>query len=219
MTTAWNRATTVIALADELEVPTLPDHLREFLAHQLDANTSFQPWAMPTGHIKVFHSASATFVSPSDPSGIGCTCCEQIQAMPSWYCGPEHYYDTVFVNTDDTHEGVQSMDMGHVLCFFLLPCMNSLSYPCALIHWFDYIANEPDELTGMWMVKPSFLDNRSRHLSVIHVDTIIRAVHLIPIFGQERVLPFITFHNSLDIYCGFYINHLVDHHAFELCST
>ena len=121
----------------------------------------------------------------------------------------------VFVNTDDGREGMLGMHVAWVLCLFVLPCTDGLSYPCALIHWFDYIAEDPDELTGMWMVKPS-LANRTRDLTVIHINTIVRATHLIPIFGRECVLPFVTFHNSLDTYHSFYINHFVDHHVFEL---
>ncbi|KIN95193.1 hypothetical protein M404DRAFT_166463, partial [Pisolithus tinctorius Marx 270] len=136
-------------------------------------------------------------------------------ATPSWYGGPEHY-DTVFVNMDNTHDGMEGMNVAWVLCFFLLPCTNGLSYLCALIHWFDYIADMPNELTGMWMVKPSFLDNRTCHLAVVHIDTIIRAAHLIPIFGQECVPLSISFNNLLDVYHRFYVNHFVDHHAFEL---
>ena len=214
METARNRPALVISLADELEVPTLPDLIREFLSQHLDNNATRQPVTF-IGRIKVFHSASAIFVSPTDPHGIGCTRRELIRTTLSWYRGPARC-NTVFVNTDDAHEGMQGMDIARVLCFFSLPCTNGLSYPCALIHWFDYVADEPDELTGMWMVKPSFL-NRTRYLSVIHIDSIIRAAHLIPIFGRELVLPFVAFHSSLDNYRGFYINHFVDHHAFELC--
>jgi len=68
----------------------------------------------------------------------------------------------------------------------------------------------------MWMVKPSFLDDNTRYLSVVHIDTIVRAAHLIPIFGQEPVPSEVNLHNSLDVYRGFYINHFIDHHAFEL---
>jgi len=211
---ARNRATKILALADELGIPALPDLIRDFLSHQLDADTGLQHLTTSTGRVRVSHSASATFISPSDPCGIGCTRHKQIRATPSWYHGPE-CYDTVFVNTDDGHEGMLGMHVAWVLCLFVLPCTDGLSYPCALIHWFDYIAEDPDELTGMWMVKPS-LANRTHDLAVIHIDTIVRATHLIPIFGRERVPPFITFHNSLDTYRGFYINHFVDHHAFEL---
>ncbi|KAI5999534.1 hypothetical protein EDD15DRAFT_2160685, partial [Pisolithus albus] len=57
-----------------------------------------------------------------------------------------------------------------------------------------------------------------KHLSMIHVDSIIRNTHLLLIFGQEQVLPYINAHNSLDMYCSFYVNHFADHHAFELAS-
>ena len=214
MKTARNRASLVISLADELKIPSLPDLVREFLSHQLDANADLRRPVTFIGRIKVFHSASATFISPSDPHGIGCIRREQIRATPSWFRGPARY-DTVFVNTDDTRESMDGMDVARVLCFFQLPCTNDLSYPCALVHWFDYVTDEPDELTGMWMVKPSFY-NRDRHLAVIHVDTIIRAAHLLPIFGEEFVPSNVTCHSSLDDYRGFYINHFIDHHAFEL---
>ncbi|KAI5994569.1 hypothetical protein F5J12DRAFT_907243 [Pisolithus orientalis] len=159
-----NCATKVLLLADKLGVPAFPNLLQEFLSHQLNTlDTELQCLATPTGCIKVFHSASVM---------IGSTFHEQIQATPSWYGGPEHY-DTVFVNTDDTHDGMEGTNVAQVLCFFLLPCTNGLSYPCALIHWFDYIADIPDELTGMWMIKPSFLDNRTHHLAVVHINTII----------------------------------------------
>ena len=214
MKTARNRASLVISLADELKIPSLPDLVREFLSHQLDANADLRRPVTFIGRIKVFHSASATFISPSDPHGIGCIRREQIRATPSWFRGPA-CYDTVFVSTDDTRESMDGMDVARVLCFFQLPCTNGLSYPCALVHWFDYVTDEPDELTGMWMVKPSF-HNRDRHLAVIHIDTIIRAAHLLPIFGEEFVPPNVMCHSSLDDYRGFYINHFIDHHAFEL---
>ena len=56
----------------------------------------------------------------------------------------------------------------------------------------------------------------SRYLSVVHIDSIVRAAHLIPIFGQEFVPLQVNSHNSLDVYRGFYVNHFIDHHAFEL---
>ncbi|KAL4061813.1 hypothetical protein J3A83DRAFT_4109575, partial [Scleroderma citrinum] len=67
--------------------------------------------------------------------------------------------------------------------------------------------------------QPMSSNNRSHHLSVIHVDATICAMHLIPIFNRQHIPQCITFHNSLDLHCGFYINHFMDHHTFELCST
>ena len=185
------------------------------MSQQLDANADGPRPATVTGRLKTYHSATTTFVSPSDPCGVGRARREQIKATLSWFHGPKRY-DTVFVNTDDAHEGMQGMEVARIVCFFSLPCTNGVSYPCALVHWFDYVADEPDELTGMWMVKPSFLDDNTRYLSVVHIDTIVRAAHLIPIFGQESVPLRANSHNSLNVYQGFYVNHFIDHHAFEL---
>ncbi|KIM49953.1 hypothetical protein SCLCIDRAFT_146610, partial [Scleroderma citrinum Foug A] len=108
----------------------------------------------------IYHSTTATFVSPSDPCGVGCAFCETIKATQYWFCGAEHY-DTVFMNTDDTCKGMQVMEVAWLVCLFSLPCTNSVSYSCALVHWFDYVMDKPDELTRMWMVKPSFLDDNT----------------------------------------------------------
>ena len=213
--TARNHPTQVQSLAEELNTPNFPNLLRDFLSQQLNVNAGGPRPATFTGHLKVYHSTAATFISPSDPCSVGRACCEQIKATPSWFHGPEHY-DTVFVNTDDTHEDMQAMEVAQIICFFSLPCTNGVTYPCALIHWFDYVVDEPDELTGMWMVKPSFLNDNTCYLSIVHIDTIVRAAHLILIFGQERVPLQVNLHNSLDVYQGFYVNHFIDHHAFEL---
>ena len=67
------------------------------------------------------------------------------------------------------------------------------------------------------MVAPSFI-SESENLAVIHVDTIVRGAHLLPIFGHQSVPPSISFYNSLDVYCGFYVNGFADHYAFQLVS-
>ncbi|KAI6158878.1 hypothetical protein EDD17DRAFT_1779129 [Pisolithus thermaeus] len=149
----------VPVLAFELGIPMLPKLISEFLYEQLHCepiSSLSHPHHLPvfTGPLKVFHLATATFVSPSDPSGIG---------------------------TD----GMLSMEVAQVLCFFSFVYTNGYSYPCALIHWFEHIADQPDELMGMWMVKPSFVDGGTKNLSVIHVDSIVHNTHLLPIFGQE----------------------------------
>ncbi|KAF9228936.1 hypothetical protein BS17DRAFT_841209, partial [Gyrodon lividus] len=88
-------------------------------------------------------------------------------------------------------------------------------FPCMLVHWFNWIADEPDELTGMWTVSLSFLQE---NFAVIHIDSIIYAAHLLPIFGDEQVPSYVKSHNSLNVYQGFYVNCFADHHAFELVS-
>ncbi|KAI6100074.1 hypothetical protein EDD16DRAFT_1697264 [Pisolithus croceorrhizus] len=204
---AHGHARSVPALAIELGIPTLPRLISEFLYEQLHCepiSSPSHPHHLPvfTGPLKVFHSATATFVSPSDPSGIGSMRCEMICAIPTWHCA----------------NGMLSMEVAQVLCFFSFVYTNSYSYPCALIHWFECIADEPDGLMGMWMVKLSFVDDGAKNLSIIHVDSIVRNTHLLPIFRWEQVPPYINLHNSLDIYHSFYVSHFADHHAFELAS-
>ncbi|KAI5985780.1 hypothetical protein EDD15DRAFT_2390119 [Pisolithus albus] len=219
---ARGRARSVPALAIELGIPVLSMLIAQFLYEQLSCESTPLPAGachLPvfTGPLKVFHSATATFVSPSDLSRIGGMRRETIRAIPVWHQGPA-WYDTIFVSTDDTFNRMLSMEIARMLCFFSFIYTNGRTYSCALIHWFDHIADEPDKLTGMWMVRPSFMGNGSKNLSIIHLDSIVRSAHLLPIFGHEQVPRAVNFHNSLDIYCGFYVNRFADYHAFELAS-
>ena len=115
-------------------------------------------------------------------------------------------------------DGMLSMEVARALCFFSFAHTNGALYSCTLIHWFDRLADRPDELTGMWMVSPSFLEDGAKHLAVIPIESIVRNVHLLPIFGAEYVPDHVTHENSLDLYCGFYVNRFSDHHAFDLVS-
>ncbi|KAF9240171.1 hypothetical protein BU15DRAFT_87691 [Melanogaster broomeanus] len=214
---ARNRAKTSQALAIELGIPLLPSLVAHFLAEQLHpdpqpARPSLRPF---TGRIKVFNSAVATFVAPSDPSGIGSMRREHIHVVPSWRRGLARY-DCVFVSTDDTQEGMLGMEVARVYCFFSFIHTDGQTFPCALVHWFDRIIDVPDELTGMWMVAPSFLEDGSHNLAVVHIDSIIRCAHLLPIFGKENVPTLVHCHNSLDVYRAFYVNRFADYHTYDL---
>ena len=167
--------------------------------------------------MKVVHSTAATFVALSDPSGVNGACREQIRANPSWRGGAPRY-DCMLVSMDTSFDGMLSMEVAQVLCFFSFAYMNSSIHSCALIHWFDRVTDEPDELTGMWMVTPSFTEDGGKHMAVIPVESIVRNIHLLPIFGAEYVPDHTTYNNSLDLYRGFYVNHFSDHHAFDLLS-
>ncbi|KAG2040852.1 hypothetical protein BDR03DRAFT_932487 [Suillus americanus] len=213
------RASTIHALAEELDVPNLPQLVRLFLYDQHladDKHTSDTVLltACPRfqGRIKVFGSAAATFFAPSDPSGIGGMQREYICSVPSWRGGPGRY-DTVFMNTG-SKDGMHGMEVARVLCFF--PSI----FLCALVHWFKLVFDEPNPGNGMWMVKPSFLDLElnTQELSIIHIDMIIRATHLLPIFSKGCVPQKATFHETLDTYRRFYVNKFADHHSFEIVS-
>ena len=70
---ARNHANTLPALSIELGIAELPSLVDKFLSEQLElsARHSFHCSLTEIGRIKVFHSATVTFISPSDPSGIG----------------------------------------------------------------------------------------------------------------------------------------------------
>jgi hypothetical protein len=77
------------------------------------------------------------------------------------------------------------------------------------------VGTERDEDTGYWVVEPDILDDRSPHVVIIHIDCIVRAVHLMPVTRTARFVDSsITMHTSLDKFKHFYLNRFVDHHAF-----
>jgi len=53
-------------------------------------------------------------------------------------------------------------------------------------------------------------------MGVIHVESIVRGAHLIPVYGDDMVPRHISFINSLDSYKAYYVNKFADHHANEI---
>jgi len=90
-------------------------------------------------------------------------------------------------------------------------------YSVALVWW--YILSEDsggrDKVTGMWLVECKYC-NRQPLLQVVHVDTILHAVHLLPYFRHKHISQAITQDNSLDKYPIYYVNRFADHHSFEI---
>jgi hypothetical protein len=70
----------------------------------------------------------------------------------------------------------------------------------------------------MWMVRPSFHEDGSWNLAVIHIETVFCAAHLIPIYGSEYIPHDLKFYHSIDCFRSFYVNKFADHHAFEIAS-
>jgi hypothetical protein len=66
----------------------------------------------------------------------------------------------------------------------------------------------------MWLVEPEFKDGEP-YIAVVHIDTIFRAVHLLPYFGKDTVPHDLSYEDSLDHYDKFYVNKFADHHSFE----
>ncbi|KAF9224800.1 hypothetical protein BS17DRAFT_702025, partial [Gyrodon lividus] len=91
-------------------------------------------------------------------------------------------------------------------------------YPCAVIQWFNKIRNSSDEDTGMWVVHPAFQPNHSPSTAIIHIDSMYRAAHLIPIYGTREIHHDIKHYHSYDAFRAFYIKKYADRHAFEIAG-
>ncbi|KAG1865640.1 hypothetical protein C8R48DRAFT_772635 [Suillus tomentosus] len=203
LTPQRQRAKTIAALAAELNITHLPNLLRQFLFEQKHPNdtrdvSEVSEFHFPhyDGGISVFNSASSRFYSPSDLSGIGGMHTEYIRACPQWRNGHARN-DCVFVSTKPELEGMQGFDI-------------------ALIRWFDTVGDSPDEDTGMWIVRPAYRANHSPHMSIIHIDSIYRAAHLIPVYGAQFVSHDLKYYQSYDSFRAYYVNKYADHHAFEI---
>jgi hypothetical protein len=123
-------------------------------------------------------------------------------------------YNTIFVNTDAAAEGMRGLDVARVRLFFSFS-HNSVHYPCALVQWFLRAGDSPNDNTGMWIVEPDD-DDGEAVTSIIHLDTIVRAAHLLPVFGHEHVSRTLAFTDTLDMFTNFYVNKYIDHHAYEI---
>jgi len=205
-------------LAADIDQPNLTLLIQQFLCSQ--DHSSLPPPQTPDAlppfleTITVYPSAVASFHSPSDISGGEGMRFERIRAVDSWRKGPARY-DCIFVETDPDASGMRGLDVARVRLFFSFT-YNGTKYPCALVRWFSCVA-EPDESdTGMWVVEPEFTDDGRPFTSVIHLDTIVRAAHLLPVFGEGFVSGLLSFTDTLDEFSTFYVNKYVDHHAFEI---
>jgi hypothetical protein len=161
----------------------------------------------------VFNSAVATFQAPSDLCGWRGMQREYIRATDSWQRGlPCH--DTAFLNREPDFPRLQGIDVVLVRSFFSFEFRGSM-FPCVLVFWFKKVGEGPDEDTGMWVVELEHDGNGHPITTVIHLDCMIRACHLVLVYGQQpipKVLPEV----SLYRFRHFYVNKYVDHHAFKL---
>ncbi|KIK77437.1 hypothetical protein PAXRUDRAFT_166842, partial [Paxillus rubicundulus Ve08.2h10] len=77
---------------------------------------------------------------------------------------------------------------------------------------------DPDPNTRMWIVQPGFNAFRQPNISILHIDMIYRAAHLIPVYSTHFIPTKIQPHQSYDIFHAFYVNKFADHHTFEITS-
>ncbi len=186
--------------------------VRHFLYNQLYFNSEILSDLLKTtaypafnGNVYIFYSAVATFCAPSDDShGINGMSHKYIWAMPSWRGGVAQY-DCAFINLNPEIDDMCGLEVVCVLTFFSFS-YNAQEYQCALIHWFSCIG------TG-----PEFDKDKDHHIAVVHVNSIYRAMHLVPVYQTgQYISQTLTMHDTLDTFSHFYINKYVDYHAFEI---
>ncbi|KAL1663475.1 hypothetical protein GGF50DRAFT_115990 [Schizophyllum commune] len=204
-------------LAVYVQQPRLPTLLRRFLHDQLYPDTHADDLTdddLPRipGRVYVYHSAVARFYAPSDLCGAGGMRRERIRSTPDWYGVPRR--DTVLVNIGAEESVLKGMVIGRVYLFLSFK-YRDVEYPCALVHWFVPADDEPDDDTGMWLVKPEYTGNNRPSLEVIHLEAIARGVHLIGAYGHQFLPEDFHYSYSLDAFHSFYVNHYSDNHMHE----
>ncbi|KAF8992148.1 hypothetical protein BDQ17DRAFT_1392882 [Cyathus striatus] len=214
---------TLDGLSDFVGIPHLRENIHRFLYDQLnpgadvmgmEVNLNTCPIVNPLLTVNVFHYAISLFHAPSDLSGIGGMHREIIHATPTWWNGEAHH-DCIFVANNTDNDGFRGLNAAQVHLFFSFT-YNNILYPCAFVHWFETYGDNPCRNTGLWMVEPHFDALQRRLTSVIHVDTILRSAHLIPVFGRRFIPSHLKFSNSLHAFALYYINKYADHHSHEV---
>lgn len=209
----------VEGLANYIKQPRFPDLLRRFLYDHIHPNAEIPSTDVHLddcpyfgGNIYVYHSAISRFYAPSDLCGAGGMYRERIRSNPNWR---REYarHDTMFVAIDPEIEGMRGMAIARVLLFFSFTFRDE-QLSCALVHWF-VPRDEPDEDTGLWVVEPEFEGNGRRTLSIIHLDCVARAAHLLPVYGLSFVPEDFHFSNSLDAFRAYFVNRHIDHHSHD----
>ncbi|KAJ7612392.1 hypothetical protein DFH06DRAFT_1345137 [Mycena polygramma] len=207
-------------LAAHIQQPQLPELLRRFLYEQLHPDSDIDPHDVPLndcprfdGRINVYHSATARFYAPSDLCGAGGMHRERIRSTPLWH-GAYPRRDTVFVNVDSELPGMLGLVIGRVFLFFSFTHHDTY-YPCALVHWFPRYEATPDDDTGMWVVTPEVYGNGQKCLSVVHLNSVARGAHLLPVYGAALLPEDFHYSYSLDVFRAFFVNRYADHHTHE----
>ena len=90
------------------------------------------------------------------------------------------------------------------------------TYKAALVDWFLQVTEQPDNLTGMWIVAPEEDRWGQRIHAVVSLDTILRPAHLIPVYGDAMVPIDFRFTDCLDAFRAYYVNKYIDHHSHTI---
>ena len=138
-----------------------------------------------------------------------------MRATPTWRKEFSHY-SMILVKTG-LAPGPHGLSVAR-LCLLFSFTIDGTHHEVALVEWFCYIGDLPDEDTGMWVVAREVQDDGLPYSDFIPINTILQSCQLLPMYGTDMISSKITHMTSLDIFQVYYVNKLADHHAFELIS-
>ncbi|KAF9456708.1 hypothetical protein BDZ94DRAFT_1346445 [Collybia nuda] len=70
----------------------------------------------------------------------------------------------------------------------------------------------------MWKVCPEY-QGIIWSLDIMHLDSITRGAHLLPIYGSGFLPEDFHYTASLDTFRAYFVNHYIDHHVHEFLTS
>lgn len=93
------------------------------------------------------------------------------------------------------------------------------TYPAALVEWFRPRNDQLDSVNGMWVLEPICIqqgpERGLRELGLVHLDCIVHACHLIPVYRGARLPRLWNRVHTLQAFKSYYLNKYADYHTHE----
>ena len=160
----------------------------------------------------IVRSATCVYFPLSDCNGIAPKR-EILRATLSWRNSlPCH--DMVLVKTGLV-PGPHGLSVAWLHLLFSFTKSNTC-HNVALIQWYSYLGDSPDEDTGMWAIKKERESNGLPIIDFIYIDAIVQSCQLLPIYGRGMIPCQVTHMTSFNCFQAYYVNKFADHHLFEL---
>jgi hypothetical protein len=70
----------------------------------------------------------------------------------------------------------------------------------------------------MWKVVPKHGANDEWLVQVIHLNTILQGIHLLPCYGEGFLPADLECDDALDAWNKYFVNHFIDYHAHQLLA-
>ncbi|KAH9855876.1 hypothetical protein C2E23DRAFT_723172 [Lenzites betulinus] len=204
-----NMPKTLTGVEDLCGCPNLGDLIQDYLQlcepGNLLISTSFTIYPSVTVHL----------YAPNEQSSPGGIYREHIRSVASWRQGPPRQ-DCAFVKKSPFVPALRNLAVVRVVMFFSFRTVARSTHECALVTGYTPVGEEPDQDTGMWIVKPQTDTDDDPVYSVLSIHDIIRAAHLIGHSGNETIPNDLLYTDALNAFSAFYVNKYIDYHAHTM---